>query len=128
MEKSFAEQLREKAQAVQEQQAYKEREQAEISRRAFEITLEENAKAYVEYAKAKAEAAAEEGYGSIEMTLDTTYDQSGLDEGFAYESRRVEELLLDEGLAFYEITDHYDAVTYELIWNSDLPKSPDKIK
>ena len=98
---------------------------------AFQKKVRWGSHQYVRHVVKRAEKEAELGYGSVRITIDKTTDLFQTDEGrnSCYDSSFVCGLLSQQGFKFNngEYADHYDAFSTELVWDKNLPTSPNKI-
>lgn len=86
---------------------------------------------YVRFVNRKCKELAQKGYGSVQITIDFTWDMFGIVEKCGYSGYFVCSLLEKEGYILggeEERVDHHDAITMLLTWAVDLPKAPDSMK
>lgn len=69
---------------------------------------------------------AKQGFGSVHIKLDKTFDLFQIDEnrGSTYSAKFVEKLLNQEGFTLDLQDDCYDAISSLLIWDDTLPTAP----
>lgn len=93
-------------------------------------SVDKNSILHFEYIKNKCEELARQGFGSVRVKLDKSYDMFHIEEnrGTSYSTERVVELLNSEGFIWKnEVTDYYDAFSDVLIWCVDLPEANNEI-
>lgn len=86
---------------------------------------------YVRFVNRKCKELAKKGYGSVLITIDFTWDMFSIVEKCGYSGYFVCALLEQDGYILdgeEERIDHYDAITMQLTWASDLPQAPDSMK
>lgn len=101
--------------------------QKQIKRNSFAEKIKWESHQYVRYVKQRCETLALKGYGSVRITIDKTVDIFQTDEhrNSCYSFDFVCTLLKREGFKFGKyITDHYDAMSLDLIWEETLSKAP----
>lgn len=79
---------------------------------------------YVRFVKNQCKELASKGYGSVEIKIDRTTDLFNIDEGLnrCYSLSFVVTLLQQEGFKLLTKEDYYDAQSYNLVWDKDLPQ------
>lgn len=96
-----------------------------------EQKLQDNAHAYLDYVENCIDRAAKEGYGSLEITIDRTYDMFNIVEcpTTTYSYNYVVKKLLLRGYQLDQIEDHYDAISFLLTFlkNELFTTSPIKV-